>query len=173
MNRAVFLDRDGTINIDYGYVYKISDFEFINRAKEGLKMLQEAGYLLIVVTNQSGIGRGFFSVDDFDRLNQHIDLELSRDSISLTDTLFCPHIDEDNCNCRKPKLALYYRATRKYDIDLSQSFAIGDSLRDLYLGNVEPVKCILLIDNKIDTNLNDIFFAKNLYHAAKIIISTN
>lgn len=137
MNKAVFLDRDGTINIDKGYLYKISDFEFLPGAVEGLRMLQDAGYLLIIITNQSGIGRGYYTEEDFMRLNDYMKEELKKSGVNISGVYYCPHLPDAEveryrkiCNCRKPATGLFERAVKDFDIDLSLSYAIGDKERD-------------------------------------------
>ena len=149
MNKAVFLDRDGTINVDYGYVYRIDDFKFIDGVIEGLKILNDLGYLLIIITNQSGIGRAFYSEKDFEILNNYMLNELEKNKIHISAVYHCPHVDKDNCSCRKPKLELFYRAIKDFDIDVSKSFAIGDKKRDLAICEKENITGIL-ISNKND-----------------------
>ena len=94
MNKAVFLDRDGTINIDKNYLYRKEDFEFMPGAIDGLKKLQEAGYLLIVITNQSGIARGYYTEADYEKLTEYMKSELQKKGVFLTEVLYCPHHPE-------------------------------------------------------------------------------
>lgn len=170
MNKAVFLDKDGTINVDKGYVYKIEDFEFIPGVKEGLKILQNLGYKLIVITNQSGIGRGYYTDNDAKKMFNYMIEELLRENIKIDDILYCPHTDKDKCNCRKPKLQLFYKAKEKFDIDFSKSYAIGDKLRDLEICKKEKIKGFLLNDDVNYKKLeNNIIVCKNLLESAKII----
>ena len=139
INKAIFLDRDGTINIDKDYIYKVSDFEFIDQAPEALKLLQDGGFQLIIITNQSGIARGYYTEEDYEKLNDWLLKTLTEQyGVNITASYFCPHHPEavvekyrKNCNCRKPKLGLFERAIAEHDIDLSSSYAIGDKLRDL------------------------------------------
>ena len=144
MNKAVFLDRDGTINIDYGYVHKIEDFKFKEGVLEGLKELSKLGYLLIIVTNQSGIGRGYYRQNDFKTLNNYMLDLFKKENVDISKVYYCPHIDKDNCECRKPKLKLFYEAKKEFNIDFSKSYAIGDNPRDLAVCEKEKVKGILL-----------------------------
>ncbi len=137
MNRAVFLDRDGTINIDKGYMYKIEDVEFLPGAIEALRMLQEAGYLLIIITNQSGIARGYYTEKDFEELNDYMKAELMTQGVKISGVYYCPHLPNGEveryrkvCTCRKPATGLFERAVQDFDIDLSASYAIGDKERD-------------------------------------------
>ena len=137
MNKAIFLDRDGTINVEKNYLYKIEDFEFLPGVIDALKQLQQMGYLLIVITNQSGIGRGYFTETDFHKLNNWMVSTLKAQGITIADVYFCPHLPDaqveeyrKDCECRKPKLGMYLQAVAKHDIDLCSSYAIGDKIRD-------------------------------------------
>ena len=165
MNKAIFLDRDGTINVDYGYVYKVRDFKFIDGAIEGLKILNDLGYVLIVVTNQSGIGRGFFSENDFNRINDYMLEQLKNNGVYIKNVYYCPHVDKDNCNCRKPRLGMFYDAIKDFNIDIDSSFAIGDKARDLSICNKENIKGILITDSVIEGYV----CKKNLLDVAKYI----
>lgn len=138
-NKAIFLDRDGTINIDRNYIYRINDFEFIPHAPEALKLLQDAGYLLIIITNQSGIARGYYTESDYEILNDWM-LNTLKDEykVHITASYYCPHHPSGavekyriDCNCRKPQIGLFEQAIKDFDIDVDHSFAIGDKLRDL------------------------------------------
>ena len=140
MNKAIFLDRDGTINIDKGYVYKLDDFEFLPGAREALRIFQELGFLIIIITNQSGIARGYYTEADYIKLNKAIKEDLEIHGIKITDSFFCPHLPNGavkefakDCDCRKPKLGLYERAIKTYNIDVSKSICIGDKERDVAL----------------------------------------
>lgn len=146
MNKAIFLDRDGTINVDKKYLHKIEDFEFLPGVLDGMKMLQNAGYLLIVITNQSGIGRGYYSEKDFEILNSWMLGELESNGIHIARVYYCPHLPNAKikkyrkvCECRKPALGMYEQAVKNYDIDLSHSWTIGDKPRDCLL--CEKTEC--------------------------------
>lgn len=137
MNKAVFLDRDGTINVDQEYIYKPEDFAFLPGAVEGLRILQECGFRLIIITNQSGIARGIYSEEDYLFLNEWMLRLLKQRGILIDRVYYCPHLPDakiekyrKRCNCRKPRTGLYLQAAVDYNIDFSQSFAIGDRLRD-------------------------------------------
>lgn len=131
MNKAVFLDRDGTINVEKNYLYKKEDFEFLPGVIPALKQLQAAGYLLIIVTNQSGIARGYYSEQDFLDLNDWIITILAEQGIYISKVYYCPHHpDADNekyrvnCECRKPKPGMFLKAKQDFDLDLGACFAI-------------------------------------------------
>ena len=169
MNKAVFLDRDGTINVDYGYVHSISKFEFLKGSIEGLKILNDLGYKLVIITNQSGIGRGYYTINDYHKLNNYMLEKLESFGINIAKVYMCPHTQIDNCNCRKPNLELFYKAIEELDIDVSKSFAIGDRERDLAICDVENVYGILLTKDN-----NDKYICKeNLLDAAQYIRKIN
>lgn len=137
MNKAIFLDRDGTINVEKHYLYRIEDFEFMPGSIDALKKLQEAGFMLIIITNQSGIARGYYSEEDFNKLNSWMLNYLESKGVKITAVYYCPHLPEakimryrKSCQCRKPLLGMFEKAVSDYNIDLSQSFAIGDKMRD-------------------------------------------
>lgn len=167
MNKVVFLDRDGTINEDYGYVFEIEKFKFIEGVIEGLKILSNLGYKLIVITNQSGIARGYYTEEDAKKVFNYMKEELLKEGIVIEKVYYCPHIG-DNCNCRKPKLELFYKAQKEFDIDFNESYAIGDKIRDLAICEKENIRGFLLNDNEKIENKN-IQRSKNLLEAAKYI----
>ena len=161
--KTVFLDRDGTINVDGHYVHKKSDFHYIESSLNGLKKLSNAGFDLIIITNQSGIGRGFYTENDFHEINNWMVNDLKQKGILIKDVFFCPHlvgskIDIYNidCNCRKPKLGLYDLAIKKYNINLDESYAIGDRLRDLSICNVSNCKGYLIGATEDTEIINDV-----------------
>lgn len=150
-NRAVFLDRDGTINEDRNYLYRIEDFQYKDGVIEGLKRLSELGYLIFIITNQSGIARGFFTEEDYLRLDEWMIKDLRDKGVNIVKTFYCPHLPEGvvkkysiHCKCRKPGTQLFWDAAREYDIVMGGSFAIGDRLRDLAIVNESKVRGILI-----------------------------
>lgn len=137
MRKAIFLDRDGTINIEKHYLYKKEEFEFLPKVFESLKLLQQAGFQLIIITNQSGIGRGYYTEADFWGLTDWMLNEFLLQDIRIARIYYCPHLPDaanvqyrKTCNCRKPGVDLFMEAVRDFDIDLSLSYAVGDRLRD-------------------------------------------
>ena len=149
-NKVVFLDRDGVINIDKGYVYQQKDFIFISGAIEALQYLQSLNYELIVVTNQSGIARGFFEEKDFKSLSKYMLETLESSNILIKDIFFCPHLPnavikkyDKTCSCRKPKSGMIEDAIKKYNIDRENSILIGDSQRDIEAGKSAKIKSFL------------------------------
>lgn len=135
---AVFLDRDGTINQEKNYLFRAEDFEFIPGVPEAIKKLRKSGYLVIVVTNQSGVARGYFSLEDVTRLHEHMQNELSKEGASIDAFYICPHHPEHGvgdfrkeCDCRKGRPGLLFKASADLDIDLQKSFMIGDKVADI------------------------------------------
>lgn len=168
MNKVVFLDRDGTINVDYGYVYKIDDFHFIDGAIEALRELNQLGYLLIVISNQSGIARGYYTLEDANLIFDYMVNTLKEEGVKIQKYYYCPHSDQDHCTCRKPKLDLFKEAIQEFDIDLTKSYAIGDKVRDLSICDVSDVTGILLDENK-NMESTGYIRKKNLLDAVKYI----
>ena len=133
-SKALFLDRDGVINEDYGHVYQIEKFDFLPEIFDICKKYQSDGYKIIVISNQAGIAKGLYSQKDLDILDKYMKDEFKNRGIDILDSFYCPHKDEDNCSCRKPKPGLIFMARDKYDIDLSRSVLIGDKMSDLEAG---------------------------------------
>jgi len=152
MNKAVFLDRDGTINVDYGYVYKLEDLQIIDKVPESLLRLAEAGFLLIIITNQSGVGRGFFTEEAVDYFNKSLISKLSEKGVKITDVFVCIHNPDQNCDCRKPSPKLILDAIKKYDIDPTRSFMVGDKESDVLSGKKAGLISFLL-DREQDFNI--------------------
>jgi histidinol-phosphate phosphatase family protein len=131
--KAIFLDRDGTLNRDPGYVYKIEDFSLLPGVIEGLKILQDE-FIFIIITNQSGIGRGYYSIDDFHAFNNHLVNFLAEKGIEIKKTYFCPHLKEEGCDCRKPNTKFINQAVSEFNINLKKSWMLGDHPSDVNLG---------------------------------------
>ena len=136
MNKALFLDRDGVINVEKDYLYKIEDFEFIDGIFELCKHYKELGYLIFVVTNQSGIVRCYYSEEDFNALSIWMSKEFLKHNIKIEKVYYCPHHPDisGECNCRKPKPGMLLQAANEFDIDLASSLIIGDKERDIEAG---------------------------------------
>lgn len=153
--KAVFLDRDGTINVEKNYLYKIEDFEFIEGVLEALKKLSDAGFLLIIITNQSGIARGYYTEKDYGILNSWLLETFAKNGIKISASYFCPHLPDASveryrtiCNCRKPNTGLFEQAVNDFNIDLKKSFAIGDKIRDLAICEKSECKGFLIGNNE-------------------------
>lgn len=155
MNKAIFLDRDGTINVEKNYLHKIEDFEFLPGAIDGLKLLYGAGYFLIIITNQSGIGRGYYTEEEFIALNDWMMEELEKEGVHISKVYYCPHLPNARvekfrkiCTCRKPALGLFEQAMKDFDIDLSLSWAIGDKIRDCSICEKTACRGVLIAENE-------------------------
>jgi len=131
--RYVFVDRDGTLVADRGYVHRIEDYRLLPGAAAGLLRLQEAGFAIAIVTNQSGIGRGHYSEADFQRFQDHLVADLAAQGVAIAASYHCPHRPDEGCACRKPGTALLERARDELGADLSASWVIGDQPSDLEL----------------------------------------
>ncbi len=131
--KALFLDRDGVINIEKNYLHKIEEFEFIDGIFDLCKKYQDLGYLIVIVTNQSGIARGYYSEEDFELLIRWMVDVFERENIHITAVYHCPHHPDisGECTCRKPEPGMLLEAAEKYDIDLEHSLLVGDSERDI------------------------------------------
>lgn len=158
MRKVLFLDRDGVINKDVSYLYKISDLEWVDGAKEALAYAYGKGYDLIVVTNQSGVARGYYKESDVQILHDHMAHELDRSGAPILHFYYCPHHKEGSvslyavdCECRKPKPGMINQAIKDYDVDPKDSFLIGDSQRDVDAAEAAGVKGYLFTG----TNLLD------------------
>ena len=149
---AVFLDRDGVINKDNGYVSEIDDFEFLEGAIEACIALKEKGYLLVVVTNQSGIARGLFSEEQFHTLTEWMDWSMADRGVDLDGIYYCPHHSEAGigdfkieCECRKPKPGMLNNAIDDLKIDIENSILVGDKVSDIQAGIAAGVKTNYLV----------------------------
>ncbi len=136
--KAAFFDRDGVLNVDKSYLYKIEELEWVNGAKEALAYLAQKGYTIFVVTNQSGIARGYYTVADMEKLHSFMAQEIEAAGGKIEKFYYCPHLPGGKvaefaveCDCRKPKPGLILRAFKEYDIDKDNAFLIGDKPRDV------------------------------------------
>lgn len=131
MKKAVFFDRDGVINVDHGYVATIKDFEFVDGIFTVMRTLQAMGYCLVIVTNQSGIGRGYYTERDFKVLNDWMLGRFESEGIKIGGVYYCPHGPESGCGCRKPAPGLFLNAMRDHEIDPAVSWMVGDKESDM------------------------------------------
>lgn len=140
-NRAVFLDRDGTINVDVGYPNNSSQIKIYPSSFEALRKINAAGFLVVIVTNQSGVGRGLLTEDNLEDIHQDMMAEFASGNIRIDGIYYCPHYDlsdipryGQNCSCRKPKPGLGFKAADDLGIDLANSYMIGDKVEDILFG---------------------------------------
>lgn len=164
MNRALFLDRDGVINFDHSYVFKQKDFQFIDGIFPLCRNAKKLGYLIIIITNQSGIGRGYYTEQDFLNLTEWMKNIFFVKNIEIDAVYFCPYHPKygvgkynKDSDCRKPKPGMILRATNEFNIDLAQSILIGDKNSDVEAGIRAGVRCNLLFDSSAAENTTKIY----------------
>ncbi len=180
--RAIFLDRDGTINKEVNYLYRKDDFEFISNATKAINLFHKSGYKVIVITNQAGVARGFYREIDVEILHSYIDYLLDREGAFIDAYYYCPHHPEGTvveysyiCSCRKPEIGMIEKALKDYNIDLPNSIFIGDNEIDIETGKRAGVgKCFLVrsghfIDEK-NTKADAIF--NDIYEIATVLSQT-
>lgn len=174
--KAVFLDRDGVITVDRGFVHKIEDFALLPGSANAIKSLKKAGYLIIIVTNQSGIGRGYYSEEQFSIFNKHMIDNLDQLGAKVDAVYYCPHHPDAAiekyrkvCDCRKPEPGMILKAAKELDINTCNSWFIGDRLSDIEAGKKAGCRTIL-ITNSVDEKAKPDFSAKNLADAARYIL---
>ena len=171
--KSIFLDRDGVINKEINYLHKIEDFQFINGVFEVCRYLQNLNYQIIIITNQSGIGRGYFTEIDYQKITKWMLNQFNDNDISILDVIHCPHLPNDFCNCRKPKPGMFIEAKNKYNIDMLKSWMIGDSERDIRAANLAGIKNTILVrsGNKInESNSNAMFFLDSINKTKDFIL---
>ncbi len=138
--KVCFLDRDGVIIVEKNYLSKPEDVELIEGVVDALRILQSLNFTLIVVSNQSGVARGYFSENDVMKVHEHLIKQLAQEKIQIKDIFYCPHHPKGiapyniNCGCRKPEIGMFTQAIEKYNIDITQSIMIGDKISDILAG---------------------------------------
>ena len=176
-NKAIFLDRDGVINKEVGYLSSPDKFDFIDGTIEALKTLKQKGFLLIIITNQAGIARGYYSVENLSNIHKKMNDILQQNEIILDGIYYCPHHPDftGSCDCRKPKPGMMLKAKDKFNIDMKNSFMVGDTLNDIKAGLNANCKTVLVLtgygaeeQKKIGDIKPDLIF-KNLLEFAKNI----
>lgn len=172
MNKAIFLDRDGTLNEDSGYVYKLEDFKLMPLVKEGLRLLQQEDYKLIILSNQSGINRGIFTEQDMARFNAKLLDSLG--DVRISKIYVCPHKPDEGCNCRKPGVLNVQKAILEHKLDISKCWIMGDATSDIKLAENCHIKSILVLTGKAGKDgrfcVHPTCVAENMLDAAKRII---
>jgi histidinol-phosphate phosphatase family protein len=170
---AVFLDRDGTMNKDVPYCSRPEDFHLFPGTARAVRLLNEHGYKVIVITNQSGIARGYFTEEMLGSIHQEMLNQLAKENARIDAIYYCPHHPDDNCECRKPKPKMILQAATEHDIDLRRSFMVGDKPLDVALGQNAGCRTVLIPSDPADTESEPCspdYIAPDLYKAALWII---
>lgn len=175
-NKALFLDRDGVINIDHGYVYKREEFEFVEGIFELCLKAQANGFKLIIVTNQAGIGRGYYTQQDFDDLMKWVCDQFESRGIDIDGIYNCPYHPEKGLGSyrkfsidRKPGPGMFLRAMRDHHINLSRSLLIGDSFSDIYAGLAAGLKACIYVGEKIESASPNVYCVENLNEVERLL----
>ena len=149
MKKAIFLDRDGVINLEKkDYVKSIKEFQIIHNVPKAISTLKEKGFLVIVITNQSAINRKLLTIEVLNEIHNHLQKILKNNNTSIDYFYFCPHRPDEKCKCRKPNPGMILKAAQEHDIDMNQSFMIGDSLTDIQAAEKAGCEGILLNQNQ-------------------------
>jgi len=171
-NKTIFFDRDGVINKEINYLHKIEDFQFINGVFETCKYLINLDYKIIIITNQSGIERGYYTEYDFEVITKWMINQFKKNQIDILDIFHCPHSPESKCNCRKPMPGMFNEAKKKYNIDMSKSWLIGDKEVDIMAANSSGVFQTILVKSghKInEANSNAKYILDSISQASQVI----
>jgi D-glycero-D-manno-heptose 1,7-bisphosphate phosphatase len=170
--KTIFLDRDGIINKEINYLHKIDEFEFIDGIFDSCLFLINLGYKVIIITNQSGIARGYYTEKDYQKLTQWMLRKFNEKNIKILDIFHCPHGPDSTCFCRKPKPGMFLEAKSKYNINMKKSWMIGDKETDILAANSAGISnTILLIDNssKDLTKSESDFFINSIEQLKEVI----
>ena len=177
-HRAIFLDRDGTINTEVDYLSSVKDLRLIKNAAKAIRILNQNRIKVIVITNQSGISRGIFSIDDLNNVHNELKRRLRRRGAYIDAIYYCPHHPDDGCFCRKPKNGMFKLAAKDFDLKLNKCYVIGDRLADIKSAHNISAKGVLVRtgygkseQNKLrQADIIPAHIAENLYDAVKWII---
>ena len=171
--KTIFLDRDGVINKEVNYLHKIDDCEFIPGIFDACIYFQNIGFKIIIITNQSGIARGYFDESDYQTLTDWIIEQFSAKNIDILDVFHCPHGPDSSCNCRKPKPGMLLEAKNKYNIDMTNSWLIGDKEVDILAANNAGIINTILVrsGHKINEYSSNARYVFHSIHASKKIIT--
>lgn len=177
---AVFMDRDGTITEEMGYLKEPGKLRFIPRSAEAIRLLNERGILAIVVSNQSGVARGYFSEETVKKIHSKLKRLLKKEGAYLDEIYYCPHHPEfgpskyrKDCNCRKPKPGMLLKAARRFNLDLKKCYVIGDKVEDIELARNVGARGILVLTGygrRSSKRIKPDYIAKNLYQAVEWIL---
>ena len=170
--KTIFLDRDGVINKEVDYLYKIDDFKFIDGIIKTCLYFQNLGYKIIIITNQSGISREYYTESDYQKLTQWMLEQFQYKNVNILDVFHCPHGPESTCDCRKPKPGMFLKAKAKHNIDMKNSWMIGDKEVDVTAANASGIKSTILVrsGHKIDeSNSNASYILDSIEQSKQVI----
>lgn len=180
MNKVVFLDRDGTIAKDVPYCSRPEDFMLLPTVGEGIRLLSRGGFKVIVITNQSGVARGYFTEEMLKKIHEKMKTDISALGASIDAIYYCPHHPDDHCRCRKPRTGLLEQAIHDWNIDISQSYFIGDKFLDMEAANNIRCKAVLVpnsepelssLKGRIGSKVKIDFVCSEFYAAASWVMS--
>jgi len=171
--KTIFLDRDGVINKDINYLHKIDDFEFIDGIFDVCLYFQSLGYKIIIITNQSGISRGYYSHSDYQKVTQWMLDQFKYKNINILDVFHCPHGPDSTCDCRKPKPGMFLKAKDKHNTDMEKSWLIGDNEIDVIAANEAGIENTILVrsGHRIDESISKARFILDSIQQAKQVIT--
>lgn len=185
MQPAIFLDRDGVITLEKSFITKPSELEYYSDTFEAVRLINQSGYLVVVVSNQSAVARNYCSIDDINLIHEKMQKDFEKQGVHFDKIYFCPHLFSPSnhtinplynidCDCRKPKTGMFHQAAKELQIDLSRSFMIGDSERDIIAGKNAGCKTIGLMRGYALKNANEIpdFIFNDLLNAVKFILNS-
>lgn len=170
-HKVIFLDRDGVINKPappHDYIKSWEEFEFLPGAIEGLKILYDLGYKLVIVTNQRGIARGMLTWNKLNEIHEKMQEVLKQNGVTIDHIFVCPHDESDNCNCRKPKDGLLRKIEEYYEVDKEHSYMVGDSVSDMEAGRTYGINTSLIEPE--NTNKMDYYFESLLFFAKSLMM---
>ena len=172
--KTIFLDRDGVINKEVNYLHKIDDFEFINGIFDTCIYFQKLGYKIIIITNQSGISRGYYTEKQYQIVTKWMLNEFLNNQVQILDIFHCPHSPEANCNCRKPNPGMLLDAKSKHNIDMKKSWMIGDKENDIIAANKSGITNTILVKSGHqinETNSNAKYILESVIQSSKVIMN--
>ena len=172
--KAIFLDRDGVVNKEVNYLFKKEDFEFIDGIFDACIYFQNLGYIIIIVTNQSGIARKYYSENDYQTVTKWMLRQFEDNGIEILNVFHCPHGPDSTCDCRKPKPGMFLKAKDKHNTDMGKSWLIGDKEVDVIAANAAGIENTILVrtGHRIDESNSNARFILDSIQQSKQIITT-